>query len=213
MATYSMERFAPATTAVVVVDVQNDFCHPEGVSARKGNDVTAAVEMVPRLKAFLDDARAAGTTIVFIQTTHDEQVDSYVWNTRGGDVDTAAYLPNCYTRSWGAEFYGVAPETAERVVNKHRYSAFAGTDLDMALRTAGIESILVAGVATNVCVESTLRDGLSLDYHVSLLEDCCAAYAPELHEGTVKSVQGTFGAVVTGPDVAKMWKRIDVKVS
>lgn len=211
MPTYSTDRFSPSTTAIVVVDVQNDFCHPKGVSARKGNDVTAAVKMVPRLKAFLDAARATEAAIVFIQTTHDEQVDSFVWNTRGGDVDTVPYLPNCYTKSWGAEFYEVAPESGERVVNKHRYSAFAGTDLDVVLRTAGIESILVTGVATNVCVESTLRDGLSLDYHVSLVEDCCAAYNPDLHEGSIKNVQGTFGAVVSASEVAKMWNRIDEK--
>lgn len=213
MASYSSERFAPATTAIVVVDVQNDFCHPDGVSARKSHDVTAAVEMVPRLQVLLDAARAAGTTIVFIQTTHDEQVDSYTWNTRGGDIDTAPYLPNCYTGSWGAEFYGVAPEAGERIVNKHRYSAFAGTDLDMVLRTAGVDSLLFTGVATNVCVESTLRDGLFLDYHVSLVEDCCAAYEPDLHEGTVKNVRGGFGAVVTSADLAAMWQHVDANVA
>lgn len=205
MASYSAERFAPEHTALIVVDVQNDFCHPEGVSARKGHDVSAAVEMVPRLDALLSAARDAGTTVVFIQTTHDLTVDSPVWNTRMGDVDTPAYDPNCRTGTWGAEFYGVAPTDEEIVVVKHRYSAFAGTDLDMVLRTAGIKTILLTGVATNVCVESTLRDGLFLDYNVALVEDCSAAYESHLHEGTVTNVRGMFGAVLRGDEVAAMW--------
>ncbi len=209
MSSYSAGRFAPGTAAIVVVDVQNDFCHPGGVSARKGHDVGAAVEMVPRLQALLTHARQVGMAVVFIQTTHDELVDSACWNTRGGDIDPAPYEPNCYTGTWGAEFYGVQPADGEPVVIKHRYSAFAGTDLDVVLRTAGIESLLLTGVATNVCVESTLRDGLFLDYHVSLVEDCCAAYEPDLHEGTVKNVRGMFGAVVTSADLVALWQGED----
>lgn len=205
MATYSAERFAPEHTALIVVDVQNDFCHPDGVSARKGHDVQAAVEMVPRLGTLVAAARTAGTTVVFIQTTHDLTVDSEVWNTRGGDVDTPPYDPNCRTGTWGAEFYVVGPEGDDLVVNKHRYSAFAGTDLDMVLRTAGVRTILLTGVATNVCVESTLRDGLFLDYNVALVEDCSAAYEPHLHEGTVTNVRGMFGAVLHAEEVAEMW--------
>jgi len=213
MATYSAERFAPATTALIVVDVQNDFCHPDGVSARKGHDVSAAIEMVPRLEALLAEARATGTTIVFIQTTHDLTVDSPVWNTRMGDVDTPAYDPNCATGSWGADFYVVAPGEGEIVVNKHRYSAFAGTDLDLVLRTAGVRTILLTGVATNVCVESTLRDGLFLDYNVALVADCCAAYASSLHEGTIENVRGMFGAVLDSGELVGMWRPVAVEMA
>jgi ureidoacrylate peracid hydrolase len=213
MTTYSAERFAPPTTALIVVDVQNDFCHPEGVSARKGHNVSAAIEMVPRLQSLLAEARAAGTTIVFIQTTHDRTVDSHVWNTRMGDVDTPAYDPNCRTGTWGAEFYVVAPEAEELVVNKHRYSAFAGTDLDMVLRTAGITTILLSGVATSVCVESTLRDGLFLDYNVGLVPDCSADYSPDLHEGTIRNVRGMFGAVLDSGDVVSMWRSVAAELT
>ncbi|GAB3599869.1 cysteine hydrolase family protein [Microbacterium tumbae] len=205
MPSYSDARFLPEKAALIVVDVQNDFCHPEGVSAQKGNDVSAAVEMAPRLQTLIARAREEGMKVVFIQTTHDLTVDSPVWNTRAGDVDVRPYQPNCATGTWGADFYVVDPLPGENVVVKHRYSAFAGTDLDVVLRTAGIESLLFTGVATNVCVESTLRDGLFLDYHVSLVEDCCAAYAPELHAGTVRNVQSTFGAVVTGDRLAAIW--------
>lgn len=205
MPTYSQDRFAPGRTAIIVVDVQNDFCHPDGVSAGRGSDVTAAVEMVPRLQLLLNEARQAGTMVVFIQTTHDETVDSDVWNTRLGDVDSPAYRPNCRTGTWGAEFYEVEPQPGEPVVIKHRYSAFSGTDLEMTLRTAGIDSLLLTGVATNVCVESTLREGLFREFNVALVEDCCAAYEPGQHEATVANVSGYFGAVLQSTDLAHSW--------
>lgn len=206
MPTYSPERFAARRAAVIVVDVQNDFCHPDGVSAANGHDVGAAVEMVPRLQHLLDEARAAGTLVVFIQTTHDLTVDSPVWLTRMGDLDTPAYQPNCLTGSWGAGFYGVAPAAGDVVVNKHKYSAFAGTDLEMVLRTAGVETLLLTGVATNICVESTLREGLFHDFNVALVEDCCAAFDTALHEATVRNVEECFGAVMSGSDLADLWQ-------
>jgi len=213
MTAYSAQRFAPARAALVVVDVQNDFCHPEGVSARKGHDVAAAVEMVPRLEELVRRAREAGVTVVFIRTTHDPIVDSAVWNTRMGDVDTPPYQPNCRTGTWGAEFYRVVPEQGDVVVTKHRYSAFASTDLDLVLRAAGVETLLLSGVATNVCVESTLRDGLFLDYNVALVADCCAAYEPDLHEGTIKNTRGTFGAVLDADELAAMWSPVDAEIA
>jgi len=209
MSRYSSNRFAPDTTALVVVDVQNDFCSPDGVIGSRGVDMTAAVEMVPRLVALTEKARAAGVTVVYIQTTHDETVDSDVWNARGGHADFGLPVPapNCVTGTWGAEFYGVEPKEGDRVVNKHRYSAFAGTDLDLVLRTAGVESLLLTGVATNVCVESTLRDGLFLDYNVALIEDCSATYDPAHQAATVENVDKYFGAVATSDEVSASWSK------
>jgi len=95
------------------------------------------------------------------RTTHDESNDSVVWLNRHaagpGEVTTQG---TCRTGSWGAEFYEVAAEPGETVITKHRYSAFVGTSLDLTLRTIGVESLLFTGVATDVCVESSLRDGL-----------------------------------------------------
>ena len=203
-------RTAPGATALVVVDVQNDFCHPDGVMGTAGNDVSAAVEMVPRLKALIDDARAAGVLVVFIQTTHDETVDSPVWLSRRGPLveELGDARVNCRTGSWGAEFYGVAPQAGDRVVIKHRYSAFAGTDLDVVLRTAGITSLLLTGVATDVCVESTLREGLFHEYHVTMVEDCCATYDPAAQEASVRGVEKHFGVVTTAGALSAGWAAV-----
>lgn len=200
--TIAAHRTEPSTTALVVVDVQNDFCHPDGVCAAGGADVGAAVDMVPRLVALIGRAKAAGVKVVYIQTTHDATTDSAAWLARNGDQ---VRRQTCQTGSWGADFYEVSPEPDDIVVVKHRYSAFAGTDLDLVLRTAGITSLLLTGVATNVCVESTLRDGLFADYHVTLVADCSAAYSQEAHDWTISTVDSLFGVAVDSEQIAGAW--------
>lgn len=207
---YAPSRFAPGRAAVVVVDVQNDFCDPAGACGQRGSDTAAAVAMVPRLERFLADARAAGVMVVFIQTTHDESTDSPAWLARRGDAEAGAPDPvsTCRTGSWGAEFYRVAPQPGEPVVVKHRYSAFAGTNLDVVLRTAGVDSLLLTGVSTNVCVESTLRDGLFAEYRVTLVEDCAASYEAEAHEATCENVARYFGVVATSEEISATWSAL-----
>ncbi|TFH71854.1 cysteine hydrolase family protein [Cellulomonas sp. HD19AZ1] len=208
--TYPTSRFAPGTAAVVVVDVQNDFCDPAGACAQRGSDVAGAVAMVPRLERFLDAARAAGVLVVFVQTTHDATTNSPAWLARRGDPVPGAPTPvaTCATGTWGADFYRVAPQPGEPVVVKHRYSAFAGTNLDVVLRSAGVDSLLLTGVSTNVCVESTLRDGLFAEYRVTLVEDCAASFEAEAHAATVANVEQYFGVVATSEEIGATWSAL-----
>lgn len=204
-------RYDPAHTALIVVDVQNDFCHPEGALGSIGNDTTAAVEMVPRLQRLIDDARAAGVRVVFIQTIHDETNDSVAWLSRHSDApDPAKAGITCRTGSWGAEFYGVEPLPGESIVLKYRYSAFVGTNLDLLLGTLGVKSLLFTGVATEICVESSLRDGLFAEYFVSLVEDCAASYSREAHDASVSVVGKQFGTVTTSAELASVWQTAGV---
>lgn len=206
-------RLDPEVTTIVVVDVQNDFCHPDGACAVMGNDVTAAVEMVGRLEELLAGARAAGVPITWIQTEHDETNSSEVWLSRRSTAPASGVVAEvCRTGSWGADFYRVAPLPGEAVVKKSRYSAFARTTLDDVLRASGRQAVILTGVSTNVCVESTLREALFHEYHVTLVEDCCASYEPELHEGTVANVRKYFGYVRTSAEVLAHWQPAAVPV-
>jgi ureidoacrylate peracid hydrolase len=205
-------RYDPARAALIVVDVQNDFCSPDGSLAGVGNDVSAAVDMVPRLVKLIDDARAASMPVIFIQTFHDETNDSPQWLNRRSEDGANRTGITCRTGSWGAEFYAVEPLPGDIVVNKYRYSAFAGTNLQIVLKTLGVESLLFTGVATEVCVESSLRDGLFAEYYVSLVEDCAATYSREAHDASVRVVGSNFGTVVTGEYLAGLWARKDVLV-
>jgi len=101
-----------------------------------------------------------------------------------------------------AEFYdGIAPLADERIVIKHRYSAFINTDLNTVLKAKGVESVLVTGVATNVCVETTARYGFMFDYYVTLVEDCCAAYEPRLHDNTLENIRRHFGLAASSEEL------------
>src|SRR5574342_286328 len=162
------ERWDPRWAALLVVDVQNDFASPKGSAAQRGEDVSASLAMVPRLIGFIDGARQAALTVVYIKTTHSEWTDTPSWIYRKSQQSA---LNTCREGTWGAEFYdGISPRPNERVVVKHRYSAFINTDLNTVLKAKGIESVLVTGVATNVCVETTARDAYMYDYYVSLVE-------------------------------------------
>jgi ureidoacrylate peracid hydrolase len=195
------ELIRPAKTAVIVVDVQNDFCRAEGALGQAGQPTGAAMEMIPNLQALLAAARAAGTHVIFIQTIHEHATDSSAWTWRlRGEVGGC-----CRKNTWGAEFTEVAPLPDEPVVVKHRYSAFVNTRLDSVLRTLKIENLIMTGVSTNVCVESTARHGFMLDYHIVFMSDCTAAYSQEEHDMALYNMRTHFGVVATSGEVIAQW--------
>ncbi|HKE32300.1 MAG TPA: isochorismatase family cysteine hydrolase [Candidatus Angelobacter sp.] len=199
------ERCDPKVAALLIVDVQNDFCSSEGASARRGQDVSAAQGMVLRLQHLLEEARAVSLPIIFIKTEHSEWTDTPPWIYRKSQQKQ---LNTCRQGTWGADFYGVAPLPGERVVIKHRYSAFINTDLNTVLKARDVESVLVTGVSTNVCVETTARDAYMYDYYVTLVEDCSAAYSEAMHKGTLKNISDHFGLVVTSDEIIRLWKEM-----
>ena len=101
--------------------------------------------------------------------------------------------------------------SSERVVIKHRYSAFINTDLNTVLKARGIQSILVCGVATNVCVETTARDGYMYDYYVTMIDDCSAAYDAKLHMSTLENIRRHFGLVASSHQIIESWSGLPVK--
>src|SRR3989304_1922063 len=193
------ERCDPKYAALIVIDVQNDFVSPEGSAGKRGEEVRAAIATIPNLARLIDEARRVGLTIVYIRTTHSEWTDTPSWIYRSSQKSG---LNTCREGTWGAEFYqGISPLPSERVVIKHRYSAFINTDLNTVLKAKGVESVLVTGVATNVCVETSARDAYMYDYYVTLVEDCAAAYGPRLHESTLENMRRHFGLVVSSREI------------
>ncbi len=201
------ERCDPRLAALIVVDVQNDFVSPEGSAGKRGEDVGAAMAMMPNLTRLIDRARRIGLTIVYIKTTHSDWTDTPSWIYRSSQKSG---LNTCREGTWGAEFYiGIAPLATERVVVKHRYSAFINTDLNTVLKARGIQSVLVCGVATNVCVETTARDAYMFDYYVTMIDDCSAAYEAKLHLGTLENMRRHFGLVASSNDIIGAWSGLE----
>jgi ureidoacrylate peracid hydrolase len=165
--------------------------------------------MVPRLTRLIDEARRVGLTVVYVKTTHSEWTDTPSWLYRKSQQKE---LNTCREGTWGAEFYdGIAPRSDERIVIKHRYSAFINTDLNTVLKAKGIESVLTTGVATNVCVETTTRDAYMYDYYVTMVSDCSAAYDPKLHESTLENMRRHFGLVATSDEIIQSWQGMGQK--
>lgn len=197
------ERCDPRCAALLVIDVQNDFVSPQGSAGKRGEDVTAAVAMVPKLLKLIEEARRVQMAIVYVRTTHSEWTDTPSWIYRRSQKSG---LNTCREGTWGAEFYEhISPLPNERVVIKHRYSAFINTDLNTVLKARGIQSVLVCGVTTECCVETTARDAYMFDYYVTVIDDCSAAYQAQLHLHTLEIMRRHFGLVASSYEIIETW--------
>lgn len=202
----------PAKSAVIVVDVQNDFIHEDGRSGLSGDRNAAAKEMAEnRLAPFVAEARAAGALIVWIQMGNAPETTPPA-NARmkrkmygqGEDFDIWQRAM-CVKGSWGAEFY-LKPEPDDEIVAKTRYSSFIRTRLDELLKSKGIETAVVTGVVTNQCVESTARDAYQYDYDVVVVSDCVSDTNEQARAATFASVERSFGWVRTAAELLDAWK-------
>ena len=199
------EVLEPSVCAVVVVDVQNDAMRPDGKLA-EANDVSAMVELLPHCASFIAAARSLGIRVVHIQTLtlRDGSSDSPAWLRAKADItaQTDWFLEG----SWGAEICEeCAPLDGELVVTKHRSSAFHGTDLEMLLRSNGVETVVIIGEQTPGCIDATLRDATYHDFYAVLVEDRVAAFSSELHDAMLK-VQKARNDVCTADEVLAIWR-------
>lgn len=199
--------------AVVVIDMQNDFCHPEGATARWFGDVTLNQSVAEPINRFLDTARAAGIPVVHIKSETSEEMVTKAqrnkvlgWAALGiEDFDVTSM---CGKGAWGSDFWGVHPQPGEPVVTKHSYSGFAHTRLDLILKSLNVETLIICGVTANVCVESTARDAFFSDYNVVVVRDL-VGWIPQdtpMAEATFMNISVYMGFVCTTEDVLECWE-------
>ncbi|MBI2874467.1 MAG: cysteine hydrolase [Firmicutes bacterium] len=196
----------PANAAVVIVDMQNDYCHPDGAFAKDGHDIAMVETMLPRLATFLERAREAGVHLVFIRMLHDDDHSSGPMRERQGRLRVGSDYPRPDT--WGAELCKPLTMRAGDVeFTKYRYGAFTNADLEPYLREKGIQSLIFTGVATNVCVESTAREAFMRDFYVVVARDCVAACYEHTHNGSLENLEHHFGRVVPASEIEGAWER------
>jgi ureidoacrylate peracid hydrolase len=196
--------------ALLLVDVQNDFCAEGGAMHREGRDVALVQDMVPRLERLLEAARSAGVACVWIRNVYNTGPNHYlseVWLEQAKRRRNGAYVqyPVCEPDAWNGDFYRVRPRPDEVIVTKHRYGAFEGTDLDLVLRSKGIRTVIMTGTATNVCVETTARQAFLRDYYVVFTSDCTATFSQAEHDAALRNIDQFFGQVVASQDVMACW--------
>lgn len=192
---------SPDWAALLVVDVQNDFCHKDGLFGKLGLDMSGVQAAARRIAALLPAARRAGVPVIFVTMEHEPLTNSSAWVHRYPVPRADA----CVAGTWGAALYEVTPAPGEPVVVKHRYSPFVGSNIEYMLRARQRMSLLVTGVATNICVESVLRDGFMRDYHVVLVEDCAGAYSERAHQSTVENTRAFLGRVLQSETLLQAW--------
>ncbi len=200
------EVVEPAHTAVLVIDMQNDFCAPGGhTEVNLGKDAADCRAVAAPIENLAASARRAGALVIWIKADYDRAYLSPAIHAR--QVARGIVEAYCVSGSWGAEFYRVSPGPGDLVMEKHRHSAFAGTGLDQILRDRGIRTVVVAGVQTHVCVESSLRDASARGYYVVVPGDCVGSFDRDLHDKTLRCVEMHFGDVVGSADLLARWRR------
>jgi ureidoacrylate peracid hydrolase len=197
----------PARTVMVVVDMQNDFCHPDGWLASIGVDVTPARAPVPVLERLLPALRAGGVPVVWCNWgTYADRVNLppgvlHVYDPDGTGTGIGDPLPGAgpvlQAGSWGAAVTDpLKVDPADVVVDKHRMSGFWDTRLDSVLRNLDATTVLFAGVNADQCVLATLIDAACAGYDCVFVADACATTSPAFcWEATVYNVQQCFGFV------------------
>ncbi len=213
-------RFDPAATAVVVVDMQNDFASPGGMFDRAGIDVSGIRAIVPKVREVLDAARRAGLPVVYLKMGFDpDLVDAGhptapTWLKHEPlHVGEPVTAPNgepsriLVRDCWNTDVIDeLLPEHGDVVLYKTRYSGFFETGLDDVLRGRNVERLIVVGATTSVCVDSTVRDAMFRDYHCLVLRDATAEpIAAEAsrsnHEASLLTLELLFAQIGTTPDL------------
>ncbi|HXS06158.1 MAG TPA: cysteine hydrolase [Rhizomicrobium sp.] len=198
---------APHRTALLLVDMQVDFASPDGAMAKAGHDVTTVQAALEKASLLAVAARAAGVPCLFARlVTRDSDETDLLreWKKRRGTEDDA---PLCHEGTRGAEFVGPKPLPDEAVFSKSRYDAFAGTNLDAHLRGLKRDTLVIAGLTTECCVESTARDAFERDYHVFVARDAVAAYTPDLHRAALKALELNCAILADCAEIAAAWKK------
>ena len=204
----------PSRTAVIVVDMQNDFASEGGAFARGGRDVSLIRSVIAPTSRVLAAARAAGMAVVYLRSEWRPDLsdlgapDAKFWGVmrRAGIGEPVTGPEGQASRifirdTWNTEIVQeLTPEPSDVVVAKRRFSGFHATELDAILRGLGIRSLVFTGCTTSVCVESTLRDAMHYDYRCLLLEDCTAerighGLARSNHEASLLVIERVFGWV------------------
>lgn len=211
------ELVDPRTSALLIIDMQKGYCDEGGMAHRGGADVSMYRDIIPRIASFSELCRQIGVPVVSIGMDFalGRQSDSPAWIRFHMRVQAYKGLQSGDQGIWNsaataeddAFLDALAPHPGELVVRKLRSSAFHGTELDLLLRSNGIRTAIVAGVTTEGCVESTVRDLGFHDYFAVVLEDCVASDQPELHDASMLLMRAYRADVVTSSEVAAVWRR------
>jgi len=182
-------EISPSSSAIIVVDMLNDFVKPEGALV-----VPCAADLVPKQAQLLKAARESGMSVVYLADRH-----------QPNDPEFKMWPPHAVVGTWGSEVIEeLAPAENERVIPKRRYSGFYGTDLDLTLREASVSTVVLVGVLTDICVMYTSADASARGYRVIVVTDATGSVSDERHKFALEHMREVHGAsLVTSAELLK----------
>jgi ureidoacrylate peracid hydrolase len=201
------ELVDPKVAALVVIDVQNDFCHDEGHFARHGKDLKSIQAIVPGVVRFVSRAQALGVRTFFVRQTTlpNGRSDSPSWlRFKCRDGKSPDYT---LRGSWGWRLVdGLTVGSNDWEIEKFRPDVFVGTSIDKLLRANGIESVVMLGTTTEGCVESSVRGASYHDYYVVVVRDLVASPNRVLHDGAMRLIEARY-PLATASEILAVWER------
>lgn len=217
-------KLEPARTALLIIDMQRDFCEPNGYVHMRGGDVSAARAIIPAIDAVRAAAIKSGMQVVYTREGHRPNLSDLPATKRlrtarsGAEIGSDGPLGRLLIRGEpGWDFVPeLTPRVCDTVIDKPGTGAFHGTDLHHVLSISRIENLIIVGVTTGVCVTSTAREGSDRGFNVLVLGDCCAEPNPEDHEMAIKllKIEGGYIATVASfkhfIEVVNDWHPLDI---
>jgi ureidoacrylate peracid hydrolase len=199
------EKVDPAHAAIIVVDMQNAFLADGEFFDQLTGNVADAQQMAATLQRFLEDARQLGVRIIHLRAVYDPEVMNEPMRER---LARHGLSPYCLSGSSGVDFYpGFEPPPGELVITKHRLDGFYGTDLDDHLRRVGVRTLIMTGVVTHGCVDSTARHGYFNGYYIVFCSDATAGGSDVQRQATLQTVEEQFGVVACATEIVAAWSR------
>lgn len=193
-------------TAVLCVDMQNGMCDPRGSHVRLGLDISALTATIEPCRALIGAAREKGVPVIYSRLVYARDFS----NSGVRPTEVMQRLKDaqvCPEGSWDAEIVpALAPAPGELVIEKTRMSSFIRTPLEKELRARGIESLVVCGVTTNMCIESTARDAAQLDFRTFVVSDAVGEVDPARHTAALTALRWGFAQIVSLNDVLADWR-------
>ncbi len=211
-------QFDAPSVALVIIDMQRDFVDPGGFGEALGNDVSLLRKAIPPTKKLLAAARKAGILIIHTREGHrPDLADLWPAKKERGRFKTTIGDKGPMGRILVRGEYGhdiidaLTPKDGEPIIDKPGKGAFYATDLGEILKSRGIKQLIVCGVTTEVCVNTTVREANDRGYECLVVEDCCASYIPEFHHSALKMIiaqGGIFGWVTSSAKLVPVLDRI-----
>ncbi|MDL4842669.1 cysteine hydrolase family protein [Aquibacillus rhizosphaerae] len=186
-------NFEKENSALLIINMQNAFVHPEGSLSKLGLDTSRTSFAVDSIRQLKEAFQVQRCPIIYIQHKDKEDPD-LIAKVFSPNMELKQYVEN----SWDSEIIDeLKPEDGDYIIEKSRFSAFYHTQLDELLRELGVETLVVTGVATNLCVESTIRDAFYREYQVFVPKEATASYTFEQEQGALANFELAFGSVIS----------------